>query len=70
MTTAASSKRFLVIGSNSFSGAQFIKYLLHHEHQVLGVSRSAELHPVFLPYLDISAGTRFRFAPRPLIATK
>jgi dTDP-glucose 4,6-dehydratase len=57
-----SPQRFLVIGSNSFSGAQFIKYLLRHEHQVLGVSRSAELHPVFLPYLALNAGQRFRFA--------
>jgi dTDP-glucose 4,6-dehydratase len=62
VNTAAAPKRFLVIGSNSFSGAQFIKYLLHREHQVLGVSRSAELHPVFLPYLAVSAGQRFRFA--------
>lgn len=57
-----SSYRFLVIGSNSFSGAQFIKYLLRREHQVLGVSRSAELHPVYLPYLALNAGQRFRFA--------
>jgi dTDP-glucose 4,6-dehydratase len=55
-------RRFLVIGSNAFSGAQFIKYLLRHEHQVLGVSRSAELHDVFLPYKDLNAGERFRFA--------
>jgi dTDP-glucose 4,6-dehydratase len=57
-----SSHRFLVIGSNSFSGAQFVKYLLRHEHQVLGVSRSGQLHPVFLPYLALNAGQRFRFA--------
>lgn len=44
------SKRFLVIGSNSFSGACFVKYLLDRECEVLGVSRSAELYDVFLPY--------------------
>jgi len=43
-------KRFLVIGSNSFSGAYFIKVLLERGHEVLGVSRSSELHDVFLPY--------------------
>jgi dTDP-glucose 4,6-dehydratase len=54
-------RRFLVIGSNAFSGAQFIKYLLRNEHEVLGVSRSAELHEVFLPYKESNAGDRFRF---------
>ena len=43
-------EKFLVIGSNSFSGAHFVRYLLEHGHAVLGASRSAELHPVFLPY--------------------
>jgi dTDP-glucose 4,6-dehydratase len=42
--------KFLVIGSNSFSGAQFIDYLLEHGQEVMGVSRSSELNPVFLPY--------------------
>ena len=43
-------KRFLVIGSNSFSGAYFVKYLLDRGDEVLGVSRSAEPNEVFLPY--------------------
>jgi len=42
--------KFLVIGSNSFSGAQFINYLLENNQEVMGVSRSEELSPVFLPY--------------------
>lgn len=42
--------RFLVIGSNSFSGAHFVRYLLDLGHYVLGVSRSDEPHTVFLPY--------------------
>jgi dTDP-glucose 4,6-dehydratase len=42
--------RFLVIGSNSFSGACFVKSLLERGHDVTGVSRSAEPDPVFLPY--------------------
>ncbi len=55
-------RRFMVIGSNAFSGAQFVKYLLRNGHLVLGVSRSAEPHEVFLPYKDLEAGERFRFA--------
>ena len=41
---------FLVIGSNSFSGAYFIKYLLDKGHNVCGISRSKEPNKVFLPY--------------------
>ncbi|HVK99972.1 MAG TPA: GDP-mannose 4,6-dehydratase [Dongiaceae bacterium] len=48
--------RFLVVGSNSFSGASFIRYLLQQQDEVIGVSRSPELHPVFMPYLWQSAG--------------
>jgi dTDP-glucose 4,6-dehydratase len=44
------SKRFLVIGSNSFSGACFVDYLLGQGCEVLGASRSAEPLDVFLPY--------------------
>ena len=42
--------KFLVIGSNSFSGAQFIKYLLENGNNVIGVSRSNEINDVYLPY--------------------
>ena len=41
---------FLVIGSNSFSGAYFTKYLLEKGHNVCGISRSEEPNEVFLPY--------------------
>ena len=41
----------VVIGSNSFSGASFVRYLLSLGVRVLGVSRSPEYHPVLLPYL-------------------
>lgn len=41
----------MVIGSNSFSGACFVDYLLEHSDcQVVGVSRSAENNDIFLPY--------------------
>ncbi len=40
----------LVIGSNSFSGVQYVKFLLEKGVDVVGVSRSAEPHRAFLPY--------------------
>ena len=43
-------EKFFVIGSNSFSGASFVDYLLEQGHEVIGASRSAEISPVFLPY--------------------
>lgn len=44
-------KKVLVIGSNSFSGSDFIDLLLEKkEYQVLGVSRSPEKNGLFLPY--------------------
>ena len=42
--------KFLVIGSNSFSGAQFIKFLIENGNNVIGVSRSNEINDVYLPY--------------------
>lgn len=44
-------KKVVVIGSNSFSGSDFIAYLLEKKtYQVLGVSRSLEKSSLFLPY--------------------
>lgn len=44
-------KKVLVIGSNSFSGSDFIDYLLElKQYQVIGVSRSKEKSNLFLPY--------------------
>ncbi len=42
--------KFLVLGSNSFSGSHFVKELLLQEHQVVGISRSEEPKEVFLAY--------------------
>jgi dTDP-glucose 4,6-dehydratase len=42
--------KFLVLGSNSFSGASFVRLLLDRGDAVLGLSRSAEPHVAFLPY--------------------
>lgn len=40
----------VVIGSNSFSGAHFVDYMLRQGVKVIGISRSPELNPIFLPY--------------------
>ena len=52
-----------VIGSNSISGAFFVRHCLLAGHRVIGLSRSAELAPCFLPYrwLDAEMLQNFRF---------
>jgi dTDP-glucose 4,6-dehydratase len=55
------SNKFLIIGSNSFSGAQFIDYLLDNKQKVMGVSRSNPLNPVFLPYKNSQNLNLFQF---------
>ncbi|MCS6771618.1 MAG: GDP-mannose 4,6-dehydratase [Kiritimatiellae bacterium] len=52
--------RYLVIGSNSFSGASFVAHVLARGHEVVGVSRSPEPIPAFLPYRWGDA-SRFQF---------
>jgi len=41
---------YLVIGSNSFSGASFIDHLLTRGREVIGVSRSEEVALPHRPY--------------------
>lgn len=54
-------KKVLVIGSNSFSGSDFIDLLLEEgSYQVVGVSRSPEKSDLFLPYKKRDL-TNFRF---------
>lgn len=43
-------EKIAILGSNSFSGSHFAAYALEQGHEVLGISRSPELHKVFLPY--------------------
>lgn len=54
-------QRFLVIGSNSFSGASFVSHLIDRGYEVVGVSRSEEPNDVYLPYRWESGQDRFRF---------
>ncbi len=42
--------KFLVLGSNSFSGATFCDFLAEQGHDVLAASRSPEPHKALLPY--------------------
>jgi len=45
-------KRIAVLGSNSFTGSSFINYALEKTGaEIIGISRSAEYDPIFLPYL-------------------
>ncbi len=43
-------RKILVIGSNSFSGSNFVLKALRSGFKVMGISRSAEPPKVFLPY--------------------
>jgi dTDP-glucose 4,6-dehydratase len=43
-------EKVIIIGSNSFSGSHFVDYALEQGLEVIGISRSSEPHPVFLPY--------------------
>jgi len=54
-------EKFLVLGSNSFSGASFARFLLEQGASVVGVSRSAEPRKAFLPYRWLDTAGDFRF---------
>lgn len=51
--------RFLVLGSNSFSGATFCGHLAAAGHEVIATSRSPEPHEAFLPYRWRAGAVRF-----------
>ena len=55
-------EKIIVIGSNSFSGASFVDYVLKENPKalVIGISRSAEYNDIFLPYKKNNPG-RFTF---------
>ncbi len=46
----ATHEKYLILGSNSFSGATMADHLAAEGHDVLATSRSEEAHPAFLPY--------------------
>jgi dTDP-glucose 4,6-dehydratase len=53
--------KFLVLGSNSFSGATFVDYLAERGYDVFATSRSEEAHPALLPYKWQSRPGTIRF---------
>ena len=53
--------RFLVLGSNSFSGATFCDYLAGLGHDVIATSRSPEPHTALLPYKQRKTSGKVRF---------
>lgn len=55
------SKKIVVIGSNSFSGATFARYAMAQGAEVIGMSRSDEPHEAFTPYRWDEAKGSFRF---------
>jgi dTDP-glucose 4,6-dehydratase len=46
----AGHEKYLILGSNSFSGATFADFLAAKGHDVVATSRSDEAHQAFLPY--------------------
>ncbi|MBT3668139.1 MAG: SDR family oxidoreductase, partial [Opitutae bacterium] len=53
------SEKIIVIGSNSFSGASFVHSAIDAGFEVVGISRSKEPNPVFLPYKYSGEGIEF-----------
>jgi dTDP-glucose 4,6-dehydratase len=51
----------LIIGSNSFSGSNLIKYLIQNDYFVYGISRSNELKPPYSPYQSYVNPDNFKF---------
>jgi dTDP-glucose 4,6-dehydratase len=59
----ATHEKYLILGSNSFSGATFADFLAAQGHDVLATSRSEEAHPAFLPYKWQERAGQVRFKP-------
>ena len=53
--------KIIIIGSNSFSGASFVDFILKKKYKVLGISRSAEYKDVFLKYKKNKNINNFKF---------
>ena len=52
---------FLIIGSNSFSGSNFVNFLLNKKIKVVGLSRSNELDYRYLTYKNNKYLKFFKF---------
>src|SRR5262245_39919060 len=56
-----STPKFIVLGSNSFSGATFCDYLAEQGYGVVATSRWSEPHGAMLPYAWASRPGKVRF---------
>lgn len=55
-------KKLLVLGANSFSGQDFVDYVLDREdYEVIGLSRSPERSALFLKYKERADLSRYRY---------
>ena len=54
-------KKFLILGSNSFSGSNFINFVLKKNCKVVGVSRAKEHKKVYLSYKNSRNLNNFKF---------
>jgi dTDP-glucose 4,6-dehydratase len=61
LAVVAGHEKYLILGSNSFSGATFADYLAAGGHDVLATSRSNEPHRAFLPYAWQTRPGKVRF---------
>lgn len=59
---APNPEKIAVLGSNSFSGSHFVAYALGQGAEVIGISRSAQPSPAFLPYSWSANGPPQHFA--------
>ncbi|MDD2886727.1 MAG: GDP-mannose 4,6-dehydratase [Aliarcobacter sp.] len=55
-------KKILIVGSNSFSGSNFVNNQLNEDYEVFATSRSSELNNVFLPYKKNSRLNNLHFS--------
>ena len=54
-------KKYLILGSNSFSGSTYINNVLKKNVKIIGISRQREIHEVMLPYSKSIYLKNFKF---------
>ena len=62
-------EKYLILGSNSFPGSNFINYLLNKKKIVIGISRSNEYNQTFLKYYKNKNIKNYKFLNWILIKT-
>ena len=53
--------RLLILGANSFAGSCFVDYCVEHDHDVIGINRSAETSEIFLPVKSNKKNENYNF---------